>query len=76
MVGTPAAYSSAMGPVRRTYRTVGRIMGRVIIAGMVKPRSNGASVPRVIVGAAVFAIGLFAGRRHRDVGRAAILMAR
>jgi hypothetical protein len=36
-------------------------MGRVILAGMVKPRSNGRSVSRVIVGAAVFAIGLLAG---------------
>jgi hypothetical protein len=36
-------------------------MGRVIIAGMVKPRSKGMSVSKVIVGAAVFAFGLLAG---------------
>jgi hypothetical protein len=36
-------------------------MGRVIVAGMVKPRSNGVSVSRVIIGAAVFAFGLLAG---------------
>jgi hypothetical protein len=61
MVGTPAADNSAFGPVRRTAETEGHIMGRVIIAGMVTPRSNGRSVSRVIVGAAVFAIGLLAG---------------